>query len=152
MSEIRRQFGRTLLFVLFLAAPAFTQSEISPDHFPDADEVTAQPASSQAANLDQRIAEQKAILADYRAQIKAKTEQVQAILQSLLRTGNEAGEGEALAIYQKDLEKLQKSLTPAIQAAEVTLARLQNELAMKKSQTRRPARHSALAASAQSGL
>src|SRR5215469_13665542 len=125
------------LACLFFSARAFAQFEIAPDHFdsewteparsteaknnartaaPRDGKAAIDPASMQARQLNQRIAEQEAILAAYRARIQAKTEQIEAALRSLLRTGNEAGEAEALMIYQRELDNLQKSLVPAIQA------------------------------------
>jgi hypothetical protein len=154
------------LACLLFCAPAFAQFEIAPDHF-DSDrtetlrstdaknkartgalrqaEAAIEPVSARTPQLNQRIAEQQAVLAEYRAQINAKKEQMEAALQSLLRTGNEAGEAEALMICQRELDKLQKSLAPAIYASEATLARLQAEGPMKSQlRTSHPAKHRAL--------
>lgn len=136
MSDFRKQFGRAFLFVLFLAAPALAQFEIEPDHPDDADEHTSQ---SRTMQLNQEIAQQQAILEDCRAQIRAKAELVDMAQQSLLLTGAEAGEAEALAIYQRDLEKLKKALAPIVRAAETKLAQLQGEQA--QSAKLRPAEH-----------
>src|SRR5215467_14245985 len=148
-----------LLACLLFNVRAFAQFEIDPDHFdsetnrsvrdtvaknktrttaPKNSESATQVASPYAVQLNQRIEEQRANIAEYRAQINAKKQQMEAAWQSLVRTGNEAGEGEALAIYQRDLEQLQKSLASAIQASEVTLARLQDELTASQSQASRP--------------
>jgi len=154
-----------LLACLLFNVRAFAQFEIDPDHFdsetnrsvrdtvaknktrttaPKNSESATQVASPYAVQLNQRIEEQRANIAEYRAQINAKKQQMEAAWQSLVRTGNEAGEGEALAIYQRDLEQLQKSLASAIQASEVTLARLQDELAASQSQASRPVKRRAL--------
>jgi hypothetical protein len=151
---------------LLFGARAFAQFEIAPDHFdsetdrpahdaaakdkaktaaPRTGQAALEPASMHATQLNHLIAEQEAVLAEYHAQIKAKMEQIEAARQSLLRTGNEAGEGEALMIYQRELDNLQKSLVPAIHSAEVTLARLQSELTAKPQlRTNRPAKRRAL--------
>jgi len=140
------------LACLLFSVRAFAQFEIAPDHF-DGDESQTvrstrgndkasaaksatrvhgpQAGSTQVLQLKLQIAKQQAVLAQYRAQIIAKTEQLDAVWQSLLRTGNEAGEAEALAIYQRELDKLQRLLAPLIHAAEVTVARLQTELRAK---------------------
>jgi flagellar biosynthesis/type III secretory pathway protein FliH len=149
------------LACLLFGARAFAQFEIAPDHFdsetdrpaaktagenkstataPRHGDAVIEPASMHAAQLNQQIAEQQAVLAEYRAHIKAKTEQMEAALQSLMRTGNEAGEAEALVIFQRELDNLQESLAPAIHATEATLARLQAEVATK---SQLPARHPA---------
>jgi len=158
-----------LLACLLFNVRAFAQFEIDPDHFdsetnrsvrdtvaknktrttapttaPKNSESATQVASPYAVQLNQRIEEQRANIAEYRAQINAKKQQMEAAWQSLVRTGNEAGEGEALAIYQRDLEQLQKSLASAIQASEVTLARLQDELAASQSQASRRVKRRAL--------
>jgi len=154
-----------LLACLLFNVRAFAQFEIDPDHFdsetnrsvrdtvaknktrttaPKNSESATQVASPYAVQLNQRIEEQRANIAEYRAQINAKKQQMEAAWQSLVRTGNEAGEGEALAIYQRDLEQLQKSLASAIQASEVTLARLQDELVASQSQASRPVKRRAL--------
>ena len=154
-----------LLACLLFNVRAFAQFEIDPDHFDSEtnrsvrdtvaknktrttaaknSESATQVASPYAVQLNQRIEEQRANIAEYRAQINAKKQQMEAAWQSLVRTGNEAGEGEALAIYQRDLEQLQKSLASAIQASEVTLARLQDELAASQSQASRPVKRRAL--------
>ena len=133
------------LACLLFSAQAFAQFEVNPDHCdsetdrpvrdtraknkaraaaPRVDEAAIQPPSMRAPQLNQRIAQQEALLAEYRSQINAKTQQMEAAYQSLLRTGNEAGEAEALMIYQRELDKLQKSLAQAIHATEATLARL----------------------------
>jgi flagellar biosynthesis/type III secretory pathway protein FliH len=153
------------LACLLFSARAFAQFEIAPDHFdsdrteplrstdaktkaraaaPREAQAAIEPVSAHARQLNQ-IAEQQAVLAGYRAQINAKREQMEAALQSLLRTGNEAGEAEALMVCQRELDKLQKSLAPAIHASEATLARLQAEMATKvQPRTGRPAKPSAL--------
>lgn len=142
---------------LLFSASVFAQYEIAPDHdYPETDRAardngekdkarTAVPRDNEASQLNRRIAEQEAVLAEYRAQINAKAEQIEAVFQSLLRTGNEAGEAEAITIYQRELGKLQESLAPAINATEATLARLQAEVATQ-SQLRmsHPAKHRAL--------
>jgi flagellar biosynthesis/type III secretory pathway protein FliH len=152
MSKIRRHFGRTFLLVLFLAAPTFAQFEIAPDHPPDPNQPANRSDSMQPANVNRQIAQQEALLAECHAQVTAKAEQMEAARQSLMRTGNEAGEAEALAIYQTDLEKLQTSLTTALHAAEATLARLQNELALQaRAQVHHPVKPSVVIASARSG-
>ena len=154
-----------LLACLLFNVRAFAQFEIDPDHFdsetnrsvrdtvaknktrttaPKNSESATQVASPYAVQLNQRIEEQRTNIAEYRAQINAKKQQMEAAWQSLVRTGNEAGEGEALAIYQRDLEQLQKSLASAIQASEVTLARLQDEVAASQSQASRPLKRRAL--------
>ena len=154
-----------LLACLLFNVRAFAQFEIDPDHFdsetnrsvrdtvaknktrttaPKNSESATQVASPYAVQLNQRIEEQRANIAEYRAQINAKKQQMEAAWQSLVRTSNEAGEGEALAIYQRDLEQVQKSLASAIQASEVTLARLQDELAASQSQASRPVKRRAL--------
>ncbi|HMF89519.1 MAG TPA: hypothetical protein VKL40_02675 [Candidatus Angelobacter sp.] len=155
-----------MLACLLFSARAFAQFEIAPDHFdsdqteparsapapnkaktaaPRAGQAVIEPVSLHARQLNQRIAEQQAVLAEYRAEINAKKEQIEAVFQSLLRTGNEAGEAEALTLYQRELDKLQKSLAPAIHATEATIAQLQAELSTT-SQLRagRPAKHRAL--------
>jgi len=153
------------LACLLFSVRAFPQFEINPDHFdsepdrsvrdtvaknktrtavPKNSESATQVASPYAVQLNQRIEEQRTNIAEYRAQINAKKQQMEAEWQSLVRTGNEAGEGEALAIYQRDLEQLQKSLASAIQASAVTLARLQDELAASQSQASRPLKRRAL--------
>lgn len=154
------------LACLLFSAQVFAQFEIAPDHFdsetdrhardtgaknkartavPRDGEAAIEPASLHSRQLNQRIAEQQAVLAEYRAQINAKKQQMEAVWQSLLRTGNEAGEAEALTIYQRELDNLQKSLVPAIHAAEVTLARLQTELATQSQvRTNRPVKRRAL--------
>jgi hypothetical protein len=151
MSDIRKQLGRAFLFVLFLAAPAVAQTEIAPDQYPAPDQVAAQPASTHATQLDQRIAEQQAILAGYRAQIKAKTDQVAAASQGL-QLASGTGQMQAFAAQQRELDKSLKSLASAVKGAEITLARLQSELALKaRSQAHRPAKHRGLVASAHPG-
>ncbi|HEX7288669.1 MAG TPA: hypothetical protein VF532_20965 [Candidatus Angelobacter sp.] len=150
MSDIRKHLGTTFLFVLFLAAPALAQTEIAPDQYPASDEVAAQPASTHATQLDQRIAVQQAILAGYRAQIKAKTEQVAAASQAL-QLASGVGAMETFVAQQKELQKLLQSLASAVRGAEITLAQLQSELALKARQAHRPAKHSALVASAHPG-
>jgi flagellar biosynthesis/type III secretory pathway protein FliH len=149
------------LACLLFGARAFAQFEISPDHFdsetdrPVKDAATKTKARTTASKdgeaaietvaMQQRIAEQQAVLAGYRAQINAIRAQMDAALQSLLRTGNEAGEAEALTIYQRELDKLQKSLAPAIHATEATLARLQAEMVTESQlRTRHAVRHRAL--------
>jgi len=138
-----------LLACLLFSVRCFAQFEVAPDHF-DGDEskpvrstqaqdkagaakVTArvrapQPASTRVLQLKSQIAKQQAVLAQYRAQIVTKTEQLEAVRQSLLHTRNEAGVAEELTIYQQELDKLQSLLTPVIHATEVTLARLHAEL------------------------
>ena len=143
-----------VLACLLFSARAFAQFEIDPDHSdsgtdrsvrdPVAKNKTkaktaasrngqsATPgASPYAVQLNQRIEEQQASIAEYRGKVNAKRQQMEAVWQSLMRTGNEAGEGEALAIYRQELEQLQKSLASAIQASEATVARLQHEVAAK---------------------
>ena len=154
------------LACLLFSARAFAQFEIAPDHFdsdrteplrstdaktkaraaaPREAEAAIEPVSVRAPQLNRRIAEQQAVLAEYRAQINAKREQMEAAFQSLLRTGNEAGEAEALMVYHRELDKLQKSLAAAIHASEATLARLQAEMTTKvQPRTGRPARPRAL--------
>ena len=168
MSSLRTfNFLRLIpLACLLFNVRAFAQFEIDPDHFnsdtdrsvrdtvtknktrttaPRNAEPATQVASLYAVQLNQRIEEQRAIIAECRAQINAKRQQMEEAWQSLMRTGNEAGEGEALAIYQRDLEQLQKSLASAIQASEVTLARLQDEMAARsQSRTSRPVKRRAL--------
>jgi len=160
-------FLRLVLFVcLLFSARAFAQFEIAPDHF-DSDrteplrstdaknkaktaatreaEAAIEPVSAHAAQVNQRIDEQQAVLAEYRAQINVKREQMEAAFQSLLRTGNEAGEAEALMVCQRELDKLQKSLAQAIHSSEETLARLQAEAPMKSQlRTSHPAKRRAL--------
>src|SRR5215470_13121942 len=94
------------LACLLFGARAFAQFEIAPDHFDSETDRpvkdagtktkarTTAPKDGEAAietvSMQQRIAEQQAVLAGYRAQINAMKEQMEAALQSLLRTGNEA--------------------------------------------------------------
>ena len=113
-----------LLACLLFNVRAFAQFEIDPNHFdsetnrsvrdtvaknktrttaPKNSESATQVASPYAVQLNQRIEEQRAIIAECRAQINAKRQQMEEAWQSLMRTGNEAGEGEALAIYHRDL-------------------------------------------------
>jgi septal ring factor EnvC (AmiA/AmiB activator) len=150
---------------LFFSARVFAQFEVAPDHFDSNQTEPArstdtnkkfkaaardgmeaiEPASMHERPLNQRIAEQEAVLAEYRARIRAKAEQLEAALQSLLRTGNEAGEAEAVVIYQRELNKLQKALAPEIHSTEATLARLQAEAATKSQlRTSPPAKHRTL--------
>jgi len=154
------------LVCLLFGALAYAQFEVAPDHF-DSDrteplrstdaknkvktarardgEAVIEPASMRERQLNQRIAEQEAVLAEYRARIDAKAREMDAALQSLLRTGNEAGEAEALVIYQRELDNLQKALVPAIHATEATLARLQAEVATRPQvRTSHRAKHRAL--------
>ncbi|HEX7287707.1 MAG TPA: hypothetical protein VF532_16075, partial [Candidatus Angelobacter sp.] len=142
--------GRAFLFVLFLAAPAFAQTEIAPDQYPAPDQTAAQPAAQHATQLDQRIAEQQAILAGYRAQIKVKTEQVAAASQAL-QLASGVGAMETFVAQQKELQKLLQSLASAVRGAEITLAQLQSELALKARQAHRPPKHSQIVASAHPG-
>jgi hypothetical protein len=155
-----------LIFIacLLFGARAFAQFEVAPDHFPSEPERpvrdtgkdkarTAVPkdrnaameqVSMRAPQLNQRIAEQQSIITECRALISAKRQQMEAAWQSLLHTGNEAGEAEALTIYQRELDNLENSLAPAIHTAEVTLARLQAELATSSQLRTSPAKRRAL--------
>src|SRR5215471_8678940 len=101
------------LVCLLFGALAYAQFEVAPDHF---DSDRTEPLRS----------------TDAKNKVKtARAREMDAALQSLLRTGNEAGEAEALVIYQRELDNLQKALVPAIHATEATLARLQAEVAAK---------------------
>ena len=140
------------LACLLFGVRAFAQFEIAPDHFDAKESQTSsstrakdkasvvrsragehatKSVSTPALQLKQQIAEQRAVLARYRAQIVAQTEQMDTVLESLSHTGNEASEAEALAIYQRKLNKLKTLLPPVIHAADATIARLQVELHTK---------------------
>jgi peptidoglycan hydrolase CwlO-like protein len=151
MSKTRKHLERMFLFVLFFAAPALAQFEVAPDHFPSTDELAVQPASIHAAQREQRITEQQAVVAEYRAQIKAKIEQVVAALQGLQLPTSGTGQRDALITQQRELQKLLKSLASVVRGAKVTLARLQREQAKAQSQPRHTAKHSALVAAARPG-
>jgi len=136
--------------VLFFAAPALAQFEVAPDHFPSTDELAVQPGSILAAQREQRKTEQQAVLVEYRAQIKAKIEQVVAASQALQLGTSGTGETDALITQQHELQKVLKSLASVVRGAEVTLARLQREQAKAQSQPRHT-KHSALVAAARPG-
>jgi len=150
VSKTRKHLERTFLFVLFFAAPALAQFEVAPDHFPSTDELAVQPGSIHAAQREQRKTEQQAVLVEYRAQIKAKIEQVVAASQALQLGTSGTGETDALITQQRELQKVLKSLASVVRGAEVTLARLQREQAKAQSQPRHT-KHSALVAAARPG-
>src|SRR5262249_35561172 len=108
MSKTRKQLERMFLFVLFFAAPALAQFEIAPDHFPSADELAVQPASTHAAQREQRVAEQQAILAEYRAQIKGKSESVEVARQEAISAGIQGdGAGSYIEAYDQQRKELE---------------------------------------------
>jgi DNA anti-recombination protein RmuC len=136
------------LACLLFSLRAFAQFEIAPDHCDAEGEQIArsaavhektsatrsrageranQSATTRALQLKQQIAEQRAVLAQYQAQIAARTGQMDTVLDSLLRAGNKAGDAEALAIYQRELNRFKALLPPVIHAADTTIARLQAE-------------------------
>jgi len=152
MSETSKQLGRMFLLVLFLAAPAFGQFEVAPDHFPNADEPVARQASPHSAQREQRFAKQQAMLAKYRAEIQAKTEQVVAAAQALqLASGGTRGV-DAPVRQQRELQELLGSLAASVRGEQATLARLQREQAMTAHlRARYPTKHKLWTARVRSG-
>ena len=115
----------TLMLVSF-AAPAVAQFEISPSHFDDGDGAAARVAAPQQ-QIERKIAEQQTILANCQKQIKAKSDEIAAVIEELSLRGNEAGQAEALWIHQIELERLRAELAPEISTAKAILASLQKE-------------------------
>src|SRR5690349_7887743 len=85
----------------FLSVPALAQFEVSPDHFEEQQERTKQ-VSPQAQKLQTQITEQKALLANYQAQIDARTKELEAMWNDVISTwpGDEAGQVIAF-LYQQ---------------------------------------------------
>ncbi|HYL92288.1 MAG TPA: hypothetical protein VEW69_03930 [Alphaproteobacteria bacterium] len=111
--------------LLCFAVPGSAQTEVAPDHFDEPSQRAMAKTSPQQPSVQAQVAEQQQILESCYAQINTKSKAVEAIRQDLITNGNEAGQAEALQIYQNELERLQKALAPKISSAQTTLALLQ---------------------------
>jgi hypothetical protein len=97
------------------------------------------------------MTEPQAVLAEYRAQIKAKIDQVVAASQALQLATSGTGERDAHITQRRELQKLLKSLASVVRGAKARLARLQREQAKAQSQPRHTTKHSGLIAAARPG-
>ena len=126
MKAMKYRVAFATLMLVSLAAPAVAQFEISPSHFDDGDGAAARVAAPQQ-QIQHKIAEQQTILADCQKQIKAKSDEIAAVIEDLNVRGNEAGHAEALWIHQRELESLRAELAPQISTAKAILASLLKE-------------------------
>ena len=127
MKLVKYRVAFATLMLAGFAAPAVAQFEINPSHFDDNDRSVARVAVPQQP-IQQKIVEQKTILADCQTRIKAKSDEIVATIEDLSVRGNEAGQAEALWIHQRELESLRAELAPQISSAKAILASLQKEM------------------------
>lgn len=121
------RFGGKLFLLALLAAPAWAQTEIMPDHFPD------DPAPSHAAlspELQSQIQTLQSRIAGYEQQLQAKSAMVEEARQAAISAGIQ-GDGAGSSIdefrrQQHELVLLTQSLKPHIVQASNALHTLQN--------------------------
>ena len=129
-----KDFQRKWFLVVFLAmaiVPALAQHESVPVRPGDSRSKTGNPSDSNArAALKQQIADQVALLDDYRRQIQVEATLVEHARQLLISpegSADEAGESVALSICEKELQALERFLEDPIRVAEANLASLESK-------------------------
>lgn len=129
-----KDFRRNWFPVVFLAmaiVPTLAQHESVPVRLGDSRSKTGNPSDSNArAALKQQIADQTALLDDYRRQIEVEAtlvEQARQLLISPEGSADEAGESIALSICEKRLQALERFLEDPIWVAEANLASLESK-------------------------
>ena len=116
------------LFFCFVATTS-AQYEIAPDHF-DGPASEARPqAAIRQQEVQFEITQHQDRLEGFRAQIRKKYLELQAILKHLAAKGIEADQDLAFATKQKELERLEKKLASDITTEERTIRTLRTELA-----------------------
>ena len=126
----KAKFAAGALMMLCFAAPAVAQFEVSPDHFDEQSSSVVTQITPEQQRVQAGITEQKRILDSYYAQIRNKSQEVEAIWQDLIAHGTEAGQDLALSARQKQLDQLRTELAAQIGAAEATLASLEEQKQM----------------------
>lgn len=120
-----------LLLLSLLAAPAWAQFEISPDHFENQDSGSVSTDQTQSQT---QIAQLQARIQDYETQLKSISEQAEASRQESISAGI-LGDGagsyiDACRRQQKELEVVEQSLNLQINQARRTIAALQAQPTM----------------------
>jgi len=126
------KFYRALpLALALMALPAWAQFDVNPDHFDAQPAARTMAAAPQAISLQQQqIATEQTRLNGYRKQIVDKAADVEHARQLLISpagSADEAGESIALAVQQKQLDELKKSLAGPMQESKLRIARLQKD-------------------------
>jgi len=116
------------LFFCFVA-PASAQFEITPDHFDGPGSVARPQTAIRQQEVQFEITQHQDRLEGFRAQIRKKYLELQAILKHLAANGNEADQDLAFATKQKELERLEEKLASDIKTEERTIRTLRTELA-----------------------
>jgi len=116
------------LFFCFVA-PISAQFEIAPEHF-DGPAPEARPQTAiRQQEVQFEITQHQDRLEGFRAQIRKKYLELQAILKHLVANGIDEGQDLAFATKQKELERLETKLASDITTEERTIRTLRTELA-----------------------
>jgi hypothetical protein len=129
--------SKCLLILSLLAAPAWAQFEVSPDHF-ESDQ-DPKMASAHQAELQGQVRDLQAQIVSNQTRIQAKSEMVEDARQEAISAGIQGdGAGAYLELYrlqQEQLELLQQSLTTQIALARNTIADLETQFTLVAAKT-----------------
>ena len=139
-----RSYWFTLLLLMMSAIPAAAQFEVSPDHFDDNPPSSRQGTHANPVtglklqDLKMQIGEQKKLLASYQDRLQQKSAMVAKARQALGNSGSAAARNELLR-QKSELRELRESLAVPVRDAQLALARLERQQALRASARARPA-------------
>jgi hypothetical protein len=102
-----------VFFVILLASAAMAQRKVARDHFLEPGQDNVGSDSARREQFERQITEQEALLSDYRARIKAKSQELEETWQLWVLTGNEAGQDLAFVMQQAAIGNVQQVTDPA---------------------------------------